>query len=156
MKQLNIEVVTYQEQYQEIQNIRERAFQEQQGIIPELQDDHLDSTSMHLLAYLDIKPVGTVRIKDIQTHTAKIEKLAILPELETHNIALTIIQTALEIIKINDFETVLVLDRANRLTFYQELGFGQSGNTFQKLGIAYIKMVKQLKRLEDIDRQEAN
>lgn len=150
MEPTTIEIVTYKEQHLAIRKLREKVFQPQQGIVPELQEDRLDFTSMHLLAMSGNQPVGTVRIKDITAQTAQIERLAILPEVTTNNLPYQIIQKAQELIKINHFETVVVLDRADRQSFYQKLGFSQSGNNFQKLGITYIKMVKQLESIEDI------
>ncbi len=157
MNSIDIKIVTYKDNYAEIDSLRQQAFQKQQGIVPELQDDTLDFTSMHLLVYLDTKPIATVRIKDLTPEKAQIERLAILATIKARKIiGQKIIQKALNLIEINDFKTALVVDREHRLAFYQQLGFSQSGTTFQKLGITYIKMAKQLETIENINDLEAD
>ncbi len=69
--QLEIKTVSYKQQLQSIQKIRIEVFQREQGVAPELEFDGLDEIATHLLAYINSKPVGTLRIREIKPKTLK-------------------------------------------------------------------------------------
>lgn len=78
MDKLHIKQVTYTEAIEPIQQIRIAVFQDEQGVDPALEFDGLDEQSQHFLAFLNDKPVGTARIREINAQMAKIERLAVL------------------------------------------------------------------------------
>ena len=80
MKSLRIKTVEYRNEIAAIKHIRTKVFQSEQGVSAELEFDGLDDEAVHLLAYLDDQAVGTARIRNIDAVTAKIERLAVLPE----------------------------------------------------------------------------
>lgn len=80
MNQLIMQLFAYPEEFSQMQVIRRSVFQEEQGVDPALEFDGLDEIADHLLAYLDNQPVGTARIRYLNQHTAKVERLAVLSE----------------------------------------------------------------------------
>ena len=75
MTEIIIKIVEYTNEIQTIQSIRKQVFQKEQGVAQELEFDGLDKTAIHLLAYLENKPVGTTRIRKIDEKKVKIEML---------------------------------------------------------------------------------
>lgn len=141
---LNIETVKYRERFAAIKNIRVRVFQEEQGVAAELEFDGLDDSAIQLLAYLDNKAVGTARIREIDATTAKIERLAILPEARRKGIGKKLMQRALQVIDRQQKTTAIVHAQAYIAQLYRQLGFEIVGKEFSEAGIAHVKMVKQL------------
>ena len=144
LKMLNIETVKDRERFAAIKNIRIKVFQEEQGVAAELEFDGLDNIAIQLLAYLDGKAVGTARIREINTTTAKIERLAILPEARRKGIGKKLMQSALQVIDRQQKTTAIVHAQAYISQLYRQLGFEIVGEQFSEAGIAHVKMVKQL------------
>jgi predicted GNAT family N-acyltransferase len=148
MPEITIKVVTYIEELNSIQSIRKKVFQEEQGVISKLEFDGLDATAIHLLAYLDDKPVGTSRIRRLDRQTAKIERLAVLPAARGQGIGKKLMETALEVITNQNYQTVSIHAQEYIKELYEQLGFIQIGNRFEEAGIPHVKMIKHLKTLE--------
>ncbi|MDJ0532859.1 MAG: GNAT family N-acetyltransferase [Xenococcaceae cyanobacterium MO_207.B15] len=144
MKQIEIKIADYQNKLQEIKTIRTKVFQEEQKVAAELEFDGLDETARHLLAYLDRQPIGTTRIRSIDEQTAKIERLAVLPEARGQGIGKKLMEKALEIISNDNYQVVMIHAQEYIKELYLKLGFEQLGTTFQEAGIAHVKMIKKL------------
>lgn len=141
---LQIETVEYQDKIVAIERIRIKVFQQEQGVSAELEFDGKDASAIHLLAYLDNKAVGTARIREIDASTAKIERLAVLPEARKQGIGRKLMITALKTISDRDKSSVIVHAQEYIASLYQQLGFVIVGERFNEAGISHVKMVKQL------------
>ena len=141
---LRIKIVDYREQLEAIQTIRTKVFQEEQGVAAELEFDGLDAIATHFLAYLDNQPVGTTRIRNTDKKTVKIERLAVLPAVRKQGIGRKLMETALEVITIQNKQIAIVHAQEYIVKLYQQLGFEQVGDSFTEAGISHIKMTKRL------------
>ena len=141
---MNIRTVRYQDAIAEIQDIRVKVFQKEQGVTAELEFDGLDDRATQLLAYVGVKAVGTARIREIDPDTAKIERLAVLPEERGQGIAKQLMLTALEIIAGQNKTVAIVHAQTYIAQLYQKLGFEVVGEEFSEAGIPHVKMSKQL------------
>ena len=126
MSSLKIETVEYQDAISDINSIRIEVFQEEQGVSPELEFDGKDNDAIHLLAYLDEKAVGTSRIRAIDKNTAKIERLAVLPEARRKGVANQLMSAALEIIKEQNKTMAIVHAQEYIISLYQKTFFNIS------------------------------
>ena len=147
MNQIKIEIVTYTEYLAPITKIRTRVFQEEQGITSELEFDGLDHSATHLLAYVDGKPVGTARIRSLDEHTVKIERLAVLPEARRKGIGKQLTQKALTFAQEHHYQTAILNSQLYIKSLYEKLGFTQVGEVFDEAGIPHIKMSKELSEI---------
>lgn len=144
MSNLQIKVVTYTQELIPIQTIRRLVFQEEQKVAPELEFDGQDETAEHLLAYLDGQPVGTARIRELDTRTAKIERLAVLPLARGKGIGRNLMEKAIDVAAKKNYEKVIINAQEYVKDLYIKLGFEQVGNRFEEAGIPHVKMIKQL------------
>lgn len=144
MNNLQIKQVNYSEEISAIKAIRIQVFQEEQKVSEELEFDGLDECSIQLLAYLDSKPVGTARIRDVGEQTAKIERLAVLSEARGNGVGKKLMKTALEIVASGDYKTVVVNAQVYVKKLYQQLGFEQIGDIFEEANIPHVKMIKKI------------
>lgn len=144
MKRSHLKIVDYQEELAAIQSIRTKVFQVEQGVSTELEFDGLDAAATHLLAYFDEQPVGTARIRNIAEGTAKVERLAVLPEARNQGIGRELMLAALELISNQEDRLVTVHAQEYIKGLYEELGFIQVGEEFKEAGISHVKMTKQL------------
>lgn len=149
MNSLKIKKVETSEELTDAQGVRQKVFQEEQGISFDLDVDGEDLKSDHLIAYIENKPVATLRIRYID-NKAKIERMAVLLEFRGRGIGKQIMEFAFSYLVEEKIIREIVLNAQMRAkNFYEKLGFKQKGNIFKEVGIQHIEMYKYLK---DFDR----
>ncbi|MGL5831695.1 MAG: GNAT family N-acetyltransferase [Waterburya sp.] len=144
MDSLEIKIVQYQDSMVAINQIRTKVFQEEQGVSAELEFDGLDSSATHFLAYVNGKAVGTARIRELDSDTVKIERLAVLPDYRNQGIGKQLMVSALSVIAQRGKFLVIVHAQEYVAQLYQQLGFAIVGEQFNEAGISHVKMSKQL------------
>ena len=147
MNNLKISQVDYFQEIAAIKAIRTQVFQQEQKVPSSLEFDGLDEEAIHLLAYMEQNPVGTARIRKIDSQTAKIERLAVIKKFRNKNIGKKLMNAALEIARSNNYETVIVHAQEYIKQLYLQLGFQQQGATFNEAGISHVKMSKKIEEV---------
>ncbi|MBP0013803.1 MAG: GNAT family N-acetyltransferase [Roseofilum sp. SBFL] len=138
-----IEQVSYGEQEEAIASIRIEVSQNEQGVDPSLEFDSCDEQADHLLAYMESKPVGTARVRQLNPETAKIERLAVLGPFRGQGIGRKLMQTALELTQSYGVNEVIITAQLYVQSLYDQLGFIPEGEEFLEAGMPHIKMRKQ-------------
>ena len=141
---LEIKIVSYQTELESINEIRAKVFQKEQGVAAELEFDGLDDNATQFLAFWNNQAVGTTRVRSIDQHTAKIERLAVLPIARRQGIGKKLMMSALQLISKQDKSVAVVHAQAYIAQLYQQLGFTTVGEPFREAGIQHIKMTKQI------------
>ena len=135
---LKIKLVNYSEETQGIEQIRRRVFHEEQNIDEELEFDGLDKTSEHLLAYLNQEPIGTLRIREVDLKTVKIERLAVLSPFRNQGIGRKLMEYAIALItEKNQYEQIVIHAQYHLKNFYLTFGFQPVGETFEEAEILH-------------------
>ena len=144
MNNLVIKVANFSIDFPAIQEIRSVVFQAEQGVAANLEFDGKDETAVHLLASLDGQPVGTTRIRALDAHTAKIERVAVLQAARGVGIGKQMMVEALAFLATSNIAEAHIHAQTAVQTFYQQLGFEPEGSIFDEAGIPHIKMKKRL------------
>lgn len=144
MSKIILEVVDYTDKLAEIQFIRIQVFQIEQGVEPALEFDGNDETATHLLAYLNHQSVGTVRVRYLDQQTAKIERLAVLPNARGKGIGRQLMEKALEVAAQKEVKDIIIHAQEYVKGLYDQLGFEQEGEGFEEAGIPHVKMRKRM------------
>ena len=119
--------------------IRRRVFIEEQNVPEELELDDLDATAVHLLATQDGRPVGTARLL-IEGETAKIGRVAILPELRGTGAGAALMRAALDELRARGVTTAKLGAQTHAIGFYERLGFTVYGPEYDDAGIPHRDM----------------
>ncbi|MBN8562764.1 MULTISPECIES: GNAT family N-acetyltransferase [Leptolyngbya] len=138
--QPTIKVADFRRDFEAIQSIRIRVFQIEQGVDAALEFDGLDADAVHFLAWVGQDAVGTSRIRFLSPQTAKMERLAVLPELRKYGVGRKIVETVLEFLANKNIATVQIHAQSAVVEFYRKLGFISEGEEFEEAGIPHIKM----------------
>jgi predicted GNAT family N-acyltransferase len=142
---LKIKRVSYSQEIQALEQIRRTVFREEQNITEELEFDGLDETSEHLLAYVNQEPIGTLRIREVNSTIVKIERLAVLSQSRNQGIGRKLMEYAIALItEKNQYEQIVIHAQYHLKTFYLTFGFQPVGETFEEAEILHIKMIKSL------------
>ena len=143
---LQIHVVSYRdaEAQRHIQFVRYHVFQIEQQVSAELEFDGQDEAAMHLMAYLDQKPVGTTRIRLLSDRLAKIERVAVLSTCRGLGIGKKLMDVAIAHLRDRGIPEVKINSQTHAYRFYKRMGFVQRGDEFVEAGISHIEMRLQI------------
>lgn len=144
MPPLMIQIQDYASAMDAIQAVRSQVFQVEQGIDSALDFDGLDPAAVHLLAFWEDQAVGTARIRYFSSHTAKVERLAVVPEFRQRGIGKCLMNAILTFLALGDVKTVVLHAQEQTVPFYEHLGFKPVGDRFWEANIPHLKMQKML------------
>jgi predicted GNAT family N-acyltransferase len=139
-----IQIQDYASAMDAIQAVRSQVFQVEQGIDSALDFDGLDPAAVHLLAFWEDQAVGTARIRYFSSHTAKVERLAVVPEFRQRGIGKCLMNAILTFLALGDVKTVVLHAQEQTVPFYEHLGFKPVGDRFWEANIPHLKMQKML------------
>jgi len=74
----NVKIVETEKEHADAFAVRKKVFVEEQGVPLHLECDAFDATATHFIMYEDNEPAGAARLRNIEDHTAKIERVCIL------------------------------------------------------------------------------
>lgn len=135
---------TSPQEIEAIKQIRIAVFQTEQGVASDLDFDGKDEICTLIIAKLKNEYVGTVRVRYLDKHTAKIERLAVLNTARGYGLGKLLMTKALEIATANGSKEAVIHAQEYIKSLHEQLGFQQEGNVFEEAGIKHIKMRKQL------------
>ncbi|MEM9002399.1 MAG: GNAT family N-acetyltransferase [Cyanobacteria bacterium P01_F01_bin.86] len=138
--ELMISVVEYTTYHHIIHSIRHAVFVCEQSIPSDLEVDHYDPVSQHVLAWRKGNPVGTGRL----TPDGRIGRVAVALPLRRQGVGRGVIEKLLEIAQHQSHQEVVLAAQHHAVRFYEKLGFQQEGQLFETLGIDHIMMRKEL------------
>jgi predicted GNAT family N-acyltransferase len=141
---MSIEVVPVQaaEQLEEAFAIRRTVFVDEQGVSEAIEIDGLDDQAEHLLAIIEDRPVGTLRMRLFdQGRMAKIERVAVLAPARGRQVGQALMHAVLAQARARGAAEAKVHAQTVVQDFYTRLGFVAVGSEFEEDGIAHIAMI---------------
>ncbi|MDH3660690.1 MAG: GNAT family N-acetyltransferase [Alphaproteobacteria bacterium] len=120
--------------------VRKAVFVDEQEVSLALEFDGLDDRAEHLLAVLDGRAVGTLRLRRVDHAIVKIERVAVLREARGHAVGCALMTAALARLRKRGFGQVKLHAQTKALDFYAKLGFAAYGEVFDEDGIAHRAM----------------
>lgn len=120
--------------------LRAAIFIDEQGVSEEAEFDGLDGACHHLLAILDDRVVGTLRIRLMDHKLAKIERVAVAEKARGRHVGANLMAFALRIMPEFDVCTVKLHAQTQAEAFYEKLGFVARGDVFDEDGIPHVAM----------------
>ncbi|MFP4298180.1 MAG: GNAT family N-acetyltransferase [Spirulinaceae cyanobacterium] len=143
MSSLTIRRLCYQDD-PNIEKIRHTVFQIEQGVSADLEFDGKDEQCEHLIAYQKGEALGTTRLRELDSHTLKIERLAVMQTARKQGIATALMQAAIQFARDRDYTQIVLNAQTYIKPFYLKLGFEPVGEEFLEAGIVHIKMIQNL------------
>ena len=96
-----------------------------------------DYSSLHFIAVYEERIIGSARLRKLSTELGSIAYLAVLPEFQLQGIGTALIKKIIEIAKQKQLESLRVMTRISAYQFYKKVGFIETGEVFQFLGIPH-------------------
>ncbi len=125
--------------FDEIHEIRKQVFMLEQNCPEEEELDEMDHYALHLVLYLDGKPVGTGRIFH-DGRTLRMGRIAVLKEYRGQKLGDMIIRLLLYRAFQSDADEIAIHAQAYISKIYLKFGFKPEGEEFMEAGIPHIAM----------------
>ncbi|MFA6991688.1 MAG: GNAT family N-acetyltransferase [Candidatus Gracilibacteria bacterium] len=136
---LEIKIAKTKNELQDIFQIREKVFIEEQKAPREEEFDEYDNTSEHVIVRYNKKPIGCARIR-IVNGKIKLERIALLKAYRRKGFGKIIVKFLIDHSKKQNPKEIYASTQYRLLDFYTNLGFKTRGNTYQECGIKHIEM----------------
>ena len=124
--------------------IRHEVFVIGQKVPPDQEVDGEDENCWHYLATHNGKPVATARIYFPEKDTVKIQRVAVLPDLQGAGIGRSLMLYILSDMTAHALRAKLN-SQTHAVSFYERLGFKKVGSEFMDAGIPHYAMICNLK-----------
>jgi len=117
--------------------IRHKVFVIGQGVSEEIEQDGLDSSCSHLLAFQDGQPVAAMRMRETR-EGVKFERIAVLKEFRGRGLGRAMVSHALELFK---GCKVYLHSQDHAVQFYEAVGFMATQERTVEADIAHVTMI---------------
>ncbi|PSF39460.1 GNAT family N-acetyltransferase [Aphanothece hegewaldii CCALA 016] len=106
--------------------------------------DEYEQESFHIIALANQKVIGCARLRKTEQSTGLINYVAVLPEFRQQGIGTQMMQKLIEKAQQEQLKTLQLKARFQSVNFYKNLGFQETGETLDFLGILHFKMLIKL------------
>ena len=131
-------IVDYGEYFEQIRNVRNEVFCEEQGVPLELEFDGMDGSSIHSVVLNEGMEIGTGRMLS----DGHIGRVAVKKRYRGKGIGKMIMDSLIREAKNRQYTEVWLSSQYHAKGFYEKLGFIAVGDIYQEAGIDHIKMIK--------------
>lgn len=124
--------------------VRKKVFVEEQGVPLHLECDAYDATATHFIMYEDNEPAGAARLRSIEDHTAKIERVCILQSQRGKKLGALIMKEMENYAMSIGLQKLKLHAQSYAVPFYEKLGFTVTSPEFMDAGIPHRAMEKNI------------
>ena len=124
--------------------LRTAVFVREQGVSERHELDGLDPECVHFLARREGAPVGCARLRPTGRREAKVERVAVLPELRDAGLGRLLMDAVEAEAQRRGWRELVLHAQLPVVGFYHRLGWKAEGKTFWEAGIEHRAMRKQL------------
>jgi predicted GNAT family N-acyltransferase len=133
---LKIELLPWQDARDAARRIRLAVFVDEQRVPPELEMDEDDAPSLHTLAFVDGKAVGTARLLP----DGHIGRMAVLKGWRGRGVGAAMLKRLIEAARNRGDREVMLSAQLHALGFYRAHGFAAEGPVYEEAGIPHQAM----------------
>lgn len=142
MENLIIKIAKSEKEIADAKDIRREVFQVEQKIDSKLDFDGKDNEADLIIVYSNDQPIGTGRIRYIESNMAKIERVSVLSEFRKKRIGEKIMNFIMDYLIEKNVSEIILDAQLQARDFYEKLGYQQKGDIFEEVGKLHIVMVK--------------
>jgi len=124
--------------------VRKKVFVEEQGVPLHLECDAYDATATHFIMYDDNEPAGAARLRNIEDHTAKIERVCILQSQRGKKLGALMMKEMENYAVSIGLQKLKLHAQSYAVPFYEKLGYTVTSPEFMDAGIPHRAMEKNI------------
>jgi len=144
MRNLDIHIVEDDSEKEQAFLLRRRVFVEEQGVDPDLEFDGEDRRARHVVAMLDGRIVGCLRMVLEDEQLCHPGRLAVDKDFRGKGIGSALMWFCIKDMKEYGFSSAIIHAQAYLKEFYEGFGFEVVGDLFMEAGLQHYHMVLSL------------
>ena len=133
---VNITQVSWHKAENDLREVRQVVFVEEQGVAPDFEWDELDASAIHILALQNNQPIACLRIIDFH----KIGRMAVLKEWRGMGLGSALLLEAVNICKARGSTHVYLSAQTHAIEFYRKAGFKVTSVEYCDVQIPHVDM----------------
>ena len=137
-KKIEISEASSSEQLKQLFAIRNEVFVKEQNVSKEEEYDQFETSSKHLIAYMNSKPIGTCRFRSTDKGV-KLERFAVLKEYRGRGVGEALVMECLRLLA--GEQNIYLHAQIQVVDFYAKFGFEAEGEEFVEANIRHYRMV---------------
>jgi predicted GNAT family N-acyltransferase len=137
----DVRPIINRDELREALRVRVAVFVDEQGGPAEDEPDAWDAAARHFVIRVQGRVVGTARLYHPETGTAKIGRVAVLPEHRRRGFGAMLVAELLRHAAALGCRRVVLDAQASACAFYERFGFQPVGEVFMEAGIPHQRMV---------------
>ncbi|WP_313891483.1 GNAT family N-acetyltransferase [Psychrobacillus sp.] len=141
-------IVESEKEYQDAISIRRIVFVEEQDVPLHLELDEYDQGAVHFIAYDGETPFGAGRIREIDDHIGKVERVCILPSYRGKSHGNLMMQCMEDYAASKGFHKLKLHAQSHALAFYEKRNYTITSPEFLDAGIPHRAMEKNIELKE--------
>ncbi len=122
--------------------VRHAVFVEGQGISEDRELDGLDGDAIHVVAYDDGDPIGAARLREPESGTGKVERVAVRSGRRGEGWGRRVMETVHSTAQERGLPELVLHAQTDVEGFYHRLGYRTVGEEFEEAGIPHVEMVR--------------
>jgi len=140
----NVKIVETEKEHADAFAVRKKVFVEEQGVPLHLECDAYDATATHFIMYEDKEPAGAARLRNIEDHTAKIERVCILQSQRGKKLGALMMKEMENYAVSIGLQKLKLHAQSYAVPFYEKLGYTVTSPEFMDAGIPHRAMEKNI------------
>lgn len=120
-----------------LSSIRRQVFIEEQKVPEEMEWDEYDISSIHCIASVNGKAIGTGRLMN----NGQIGRMGVLNKYRGKGIGTTVLKFLIEQHRSHSNTPILIHAQTHAIDFYKKFGFVINGDEFDEAGIPHVEMI---------------
>lgn len=142
---MNTVIVKEQTQREDAYYVRKEVFVKEQEVPLEIEIDELEDEAIHFVIYNDDnKPQAAARLRIIEGHKAKLERICVLKEARSFGLGHRLLEALESEAMANGAKEAVMHAQVQALPFYEKKGYKAVSEPFEEAGITHVKMTKTL------------
>lgn len=141
MLNLEVKVVTHQNEFEDALTVRRKVFIEEQQVPEEEEIDEYEDVCTHVVVYDNDLPVAAGRLRDYNG-IGKIERICVLASHRQHGLGKIVMEKLESIAQSQGFQSLKLNAQTHAEGFYARLGYETISDIFMDAGIPHVTMTK--------------
>jgi Predicted acyltransferase len=131
--------------FEDARALRQQVFVEEEGYKNEFDEE--DARAIHLVLYLDKKPIGVARLVEIDPETYRLGRVAVVKEFRHQKVGTYLVKYMEVKVKTLGGRKIILGAQADKVGFYAKLGYrpDPNGEVYLDEGHPHVMMEKILK-----------
>lgn len=124
--------------------VRKEVFVKEQGIPAPLEQDSFDTVSQHIVAYYENQPIAAGRVRIVDEHVAKVDRVCVLPAFRRRQVGVRMMDKLEEYVKDYHIELIKIHAQTHAVPFYEVQDYKVTSPEFIDGGASFRAMEKQI------------